>query len=343
MPEQLTLFGPFLVRDGYGNTVINIGKELLNQNVLVQINPVFADSNEDVPQSLIDCKNLNRKDDCEILLGVPPSIRLLSAKHRILLTMYEHDLLTREWVDASNKADLIIVPCSWCCDVWRHCGVTVPIEVINLGVDPKEWPLINRPEHDFYTFLISGTLIRRKNPSLVIQAFQEEFNEWDARLIVKSIANRPITYNGSDPRVKVINENYSQEKLLGLFRDVDCFVYPSSGEGFGLPPLEAMATGLPVIFSNSTGMQDFANPGLNFPIPTAVTESIVTSVGDEGTVPIPCIKTMKRYMRFCYENRDYVKEMGRRSAAWVRERFTWQKTVASLLKVLRDRDMLSNN
>lgn len=343
MPERLTIFGPFLVRDGYGNTVINISKELIKLDVDLQIRPLFADGNEDVPDEVIRRKELNRSDDCEIAMTPPTGIKFLHGKHKILLTMYEHDRLSPEWIEASNHADLIIVPCDWCKNVWRNSGVYVPIEVVNLGIDSKMWPLLKRPEHEFYTFFMAGTLIRRKNPSMLIQAFLEEFDEWDARLVIKSLEGLPIEYRGSDPRVKIINQAYSQEKLIELYRQVDCFVYPSSGEGFGLPPVEAMSTGLPVIFSNSTGMQDFANPGINFPIPTLVTESIVTSVGHEGTVPIPCVKTMKRFMRFCYENREYVRQMGEKASAWVQERFTWRKTATSLLQILRDRHMLTDN
>lgn len=343
MPSRLTIFGPFLIRDGYGNTVINIGKELIKLGVDLQIRPLFADCNDDVPEELVRRKELNRQDECEIAITPPTGIKFLTAKHRVLLTMYEHDRLTPEWIGAANQADLNIVPCNWCRDVWLKNGINSPVEVANLGIDAKAWPLLQRPEHEFYTFFMAGTLIRRKNPSMLIQAFLEEFDEWDARLVIKSLEGLPIEYRGSDPRVKIINHAYSQEKMLELYRQVDCFVYPSSGEGFGLPPVEAMSTGLPVIFSNCTGMQEFANPGLNFPIPTLITESIVTSAGHEGSVPIPCIKTMKRFMRFCYENRDYAREMGRKSSQWVQERFTWRKTATSLLQILQSRNMLSNN
>lgn len=48
----------------------------------------------------------------------------------------------------------------------------------------------------------------------------------------------------------------SDEELVGLYRAADVFVYPSLYEGFGIPPLEAMASGVPVACSNSSSMPE---------------------------------------------------------------------------------------
>jgi glycosyltransferase involved in cell wall biosynthesis len=48
----------------------------------------------------------------------------------------------------------------------------------------------------------------------------------------------------------------NNEELAGLYRKASCFVYPSLYEGFGLPPLEAMACGCPVVVSNVTSLPE---------------------------------------------------------------------------------------
>jgi glycosyltransferase involved in cell wall biosynthesis len=46
------------------------------------------------------------------------------------------------------------------------------------------------------------------------------------------------------------------EELAGLYRKASCFVYPSLYEGFGLPPLEAMACGCPVVTSDVASLPE---------------------------------------------------------------------------------------
>jgi glycosyltransferase involved in cell wall biosynthesis len=48
----------------------------------------------------------------------------------------------------------------------------------------------------------------------------------------------------------------TDEELAGLYRGCEVFVYPSLYEGFGLPPLEAMACGAPVVAANSTSLPE---------------------------------------------------------------------------------------
>jgi glycosyltransferase involved in cell wall biosynthesis len=48
--------------------------------------------------------------------------------------------------------------------------------------------------------------------------------------------------------------------MAQLYQAAHCFVLPTRGEGFGLPFLEAMATGLPVIATDFGGHQDFCTP-----------------------------------------------------------------------------------
>lgn len=52
-------------------------------------------------------------------------------------------------------------------------------------------------------------------------------------------------------------DSVSQEELAGYYRNSALFVYPSLAEGFGIPPIEAAAMGIPVLCSNATAMSDF--------------------------------------------------------------------------------------
>jgi glycosyltransferase involved in cell wall biosynthesis len=60
-----------------------------------------------------------------------------------------------------------------------------------------------------------------------------------------------------DPQHKIRFTGFVEEpELFDLYREAHLFVFPSLYEGFGLPPLEAMACGVPVITSNTTSLPE---------------------------------------------------------------------------------------
>lgn len=61
-------------------------------------------------------------------------------------------------------------------------------------------------------------------------------------------------------RCGVIFKAVSFQDLVGLYRQASLFVFPSFAEGFGIPPLEAVEYGCPVLCSNATAMAEFGFP-----------------------------------------------------------------------------------
>jgi glycosyltransferase involved in cell wall biosynthesis len=58
-------------------------------------------------------------------------------------------------------------------------------------------------------------------------------------------------------RVRILSD-VQDDELPALYRHAKLFVYPTWAEGFGMPPLEAMASGVPVISSDSTSIPEVA-------------------------------------------------------------------------------------
>jgi Glycosyltransferase len=71
-----------------------------------------------------------------------------------------------------------------------------------------------------------------------------DFKTDELKNININISNRIIQLNGSD------------DLLASLYKHAFCFVYPSFYEGFGIPPLEAMSMGCPVIASNASSIPE---------------------------------------------------------------------------------------
>ena len=106
----------------------------------------------------------------------------------------------------------------------------------------------------------------RKNHFLLLKKYlQNELYKQKISLVF--IGSRSIAVPALDD---MLNElTVEQKKYVHLLNDIpqkdlhafyaSCrlFVYPSKGEGFGIPPLEAAASGAPVLCSNATAMKDF--------------------------------------------------------------------------------------
>ena len=109
--------------------------------------------------------------------------------------------------------------------------------------------------------LFVGTLQPRKNIAKLIEAFSK-LKTKNIKLVVvgkkgwlwEEIIQAPEKYNVVE-RVKFL-DFVSDEDLPGLYKNATCFVLPSLYEGFGLPVLEAMKQGCPVLISNVSSLPE---------------------------------------------------------------------------------------
>lgn len=116
---------------------------------------------------------------------------------------------------------------------------------------------------DFDYILYIGSFSPRKNILGLIEAFSKihKKNPQIKLLIVgkkgksyETYLNKSINLNLKD---KVVFTGFIKTHDLPYFyNSCKCFIYPSFYEGFGLPPLEAMSCGVPVISSNLTSMPE---------------------------------------------------------------------------------------
>jgi glycosyltransferase involved in cell wall biosynthesis len=170
--------------------------------------------------------------------------------------------------------------------------------------------------------LYVGTLEPRKNLPTLLEAYAEVARRHDAPLIVGG--GKGWLYDAVFQRLEELGlreqvrfVGYIEEEELPLwYAAATVFVFPSIYEGFGMPPLEAMACGTPVITSNSSSLPEVVgDAGLMAPPdePAAFAAAIDRVLSDAGL-------------------RQELRERGLAQAA----RFTWRTTAERTLAAYED-------
>jgi len=134
------------------------------------------------------------------------------------------------------------------------------IRVIPHGV---HLPNLSETRQRTKTILFVGALQIRKNVARLVEAFESLPHDW--KLV---LAGAPSGYGAegiqtriqaSRARDRIVMAGYvSREELHRLYAEAAIFAFPSLDEGFGIPVLEAMAYGVPVLTSNGSALMEVA-------------------------------------------------------------------------------------
>lgn len=192
-----------------------------------------------------------------IMLGYPTLVKaygpLAMMGRKIAVTMFESTVLPAGWCEWLNKFDEVVVPAHFLVQVFRDAGVCVPIHVVPLGVDDAYKQVQRLPRQDRpYTFLAIGDRNMRKGWDIAWHAFRSAFGDSsDHRLIIKCRDNGLTRktdrgreeLTSADDNVEILRADLTVDEMAALYARCDCFVFPTRGEGFGLPPREFAATG----------------------------------------------------------------------------------------------------
>jgi glycosyltransferase involved in cell wall biosynthesis len=156
-----------------------------------------------------------------------------------------------------------------------------------------------------------GALQLRKNTGRLVEAF-ERLNRPDWRLI---LAGSPSGYgatqileqierSGARERIEVAGY-VSGRELSALYQRAKVFAFASLDEGFGIPVLEAMANGVPVITSNRSALPEVCGDAALMIDPLSTDEMIASLemlIADEGLRIALAEKGRKRAAAFSWEN-----------------------------------------
>lgn len=158
-----------------------------------------------------------------------------------------------------------------------HWSGSSPDKVINVGngVDPS-FNISVQPFHVGYPyFFCVGNRKKHKNEVALIYAFSLAKLDPEIRLLLSGASseelNELILSLGLTDRVKFMGL-LPDEQLPSVYRGAIGLLFPSLYEGFGLPVVEAMACGVPVLTSNTTSLPEVAGDAALLVNPESIDE-----------------------------------------------------------------------
>lgn len=310
-----------------------------------------------------------QKPDVIFTYGTPPLVSYIQQQRglkgwegvpHVHYAVWESSHIPPEHVIEYHRPDLMLTATEYTRRSFRYAGIRA--KIWHHAVDERFQ--YREPQDDgVFAILHHNGYEYRKGTAELIEAFQREFSlDEPVKLVIKArerklsvwltpshkiltpeqlrlrredreeFLRRALEIN--HPLIEEKIGHISDEEMVQLNTSADLFAFPAKGEGWGLPPFEAMAMGIvPMVpeygcfkeWVNSEYMlllkQDgYLNTGLRYP----------------GFMFNPSIKHMRKLMRYAFEHQDELKEMGKKGSEYIHANYNWEKVGDELYQILKE-------
>ncbi|MBT7956919.1 MAG: glycosyltransferase family 4 protein [Rhodospirillaceae bacterium] len=254
----------------------------------------------------------------------------------------------------------ILTPSAWSKQGFINSGVEDSrIHIVPHGVDTKIFhpdPSIDRQGmreklgagDDSFLFLNIGAMTTNKGIEQLLAAFaRHRQSNPRALLILKGqdnlygsggILNKRLMAVAEAQGVKpddileglrYIGDDFAPEKMADLYRVTDAYVSPYLAEGFNLPVLEAVASGLPVICTAGGPTEDFCTDQFSLKI-----DSALANYSQGRQFLLPDIDHLISLMEQVQSDEAFRGQAAKNGPAWAQEKFTWDAVARRLISVI---------
>lgn len=252
----------------------------------------------------------------------------------------------------------------------RNAGVTVPIFIIPEAIDTntetnnpndaRPYLIQNKDDFKFYSIF---EWTERKNPKLLLEAFWREFADTPkVSLTIKTYIDnfQPAKKQEINKIIKMLKKRLQLPKYAPVYlyrqlmdrrqiyrfhRTFDCYVSPHRGEGWGIPQMEAMLMGKPIISTNCGGIHEYLIHMENaylLPythVPVANTRNDMWYTADQKWAEVK-VDDLRKAMRWIYDNQKKAEAMGQAGQKVVKDNFALEvvgKKMLARLEQIREK------
>lgn len=211
---------------------------------------------------------------------------------------------TQQARDASSRSDRIVAVSSFTASQVENLLHVEPsrIRVVHHGVRAA----VNNIKRENLVLTV-GAIQRRKNIARLVKAFESLPDSW--RLALAGAADgygaaeelRAVDESPARARIDVLGY-VSSSQLDSLYSRAAIFAFPSLDEGFGMPILEAMAHGVPVLTSNCSAMPEVAGDAALLVDPLDIGDALLTLARDESLREDLKRRGLERIKNFTWES-----------------------------------------
>ncbi len=278
-----------------------------------------------------------------ISMGFPTDYKFYPDQYKIGYTAWESTQLKEGWLEKMLSVDELWATSSWTAEVFKEATGREDVHVYPHGID-FSWSPKKRSRGEVFRFLHVGEPQARKNGQLTVEAFIDLFgNDPKYQLIMKctninttrifhedgTIAGGP---DGRYKNIKIITQEFSHKTMVDMFHTANALIYPTTGEGFGFIPLQALATGMPV--ATTTPWAEYEK-FITVPIPSLQGSSDIQQI-HPGNVYNICKKDIKKSMIDIVENYEKYRQQSYKNSFKVHMEYDWKVVTDSTSKRLKN-------
>jgi glycosyltransferase involved in cell wall biosynthesis len=286
-----------------------------------------------------------------------------NAKRTVVFATSEFGSVPNSWlkspVSLAQNQSIIVTPSNWSRKGFINSGADESrLHVVPHGVDPAIFHPISESQRielrrklgwDGFVFLHVGAMTPNKGVAMLLKSFAINAEKKpDIRLVLKgmdalyqsnaNMAKASQSLSQSEQtriqgRVNYDGRTRSLVEVAELYQAADAYVTPYAAEGFNLPALEAIASGLPILCTSGGATDDFTTEHFARRI-DAEDFSTPFAGGGQAHLRKPNFDHLVKLMGEIVDDEPFRAQARHAGPAFVSANFTWKRVVDRLEKIL---------